>query len=95
MMARREAGHQPSAEPAPSAIEEVPALPPLPQFVRMLPNGGHDLTTALIDQLGLRADRADDVKRRYGIRAESSDPQSEFVARVNAEGARDIGHRGP
>jgi type IV pilus assembly protein PilM len=62
----------------------------VPQFVRMLPNGGHDLTQALVDSLGLRADRADDMKRRYGIRGDASDPQSEFVARVNAEGARDI-----
>lgn len=62
----------------------------VPQFVRMLPNGGHDLTQALVDQLGLRVDRADDLKRRYGIRADPADPQSEFVARVNAEGARDI-----
>ena len=62
----------------------------VPQFVRMLPNGGHDLTQALVDQLGLRADRADDMKRRYGVRGDAADPQSEFVARVNAEGARDI-----
>lgn len=62
----------------------------VPQFVRLLPNGGHDLTTALVEQLGLRADRADDMKRRYGVRSDLADPQSEFVARVNAEGARDI-----
>ncbi|MGN6446638.1 type IV pilus assembly protein PilM [Amnibacterium sp.] len=62
----------------------------VPQFVRLLPNGGEDLTTALVDQLGLRADRADDMKRRYGIKADPSDLQSDFVARVNAEGARDI-----
>ena len=62
----------------------------VPQFVRLLPNGGHDLTAALIEQLGLRADRADDVKRRYGVKPDAADPQSEFVARVNAEGARDI-----
>ncbi|WP_375389758.1 type IV pilus assembly protein PilM [uncultured Amnibacterium sp.] len=62
----------------------------IPQFVRMLPNGGNDLTTALVDSLGLRADRADDMKRRYGIKSDPADPQSEFVARVNAEGARDI-----
>jgi type IV pilus assembly protein PilM len=62
----------------------------VPQFVRLLANGGHDLTTALINQLGLRADRADDMKRRYGITADPTDLQSDFVARVNAEGARDI-----
>jgi type IV pilus assembly protein PilM len=62
----------------------------VPQFVRLLPNGGHDLTTALIEQLGLRADRADDMKRRYGITSDPADLQSDFVARVNAEGARDI-----
>ncbi len=62
----------------------------VPQFVRLLPNGGHDLTTALVEQLGLRADRADDMKRRYGVKSDLADPQSEFVARVNAEGARDI-----
>jgi type IV pilus assembly protein PilM len=62
----------------------------IPQFVRLLPNGGHDLTNALIEQLGLRADRADDMKRRYGVKPDLADPQSEFVARVNAEGARDI-----
>lgn len=68
----------------------VIAIEGVPQFVRMLPNGSHDLTQSLVDHLGLRADRADDLKRRYGIRADPSDPQSEFVARVNAEGARDI-----
>ena len=62
----------------------------IPQFVRMLPNGGHDLTAALVDSLGLRVDRADEMKRRYGIKSDPADPQSEFVARVNAEGARDI-----
>jgi type IV pilus assembly protein PilM len=62
----------------------------VPQFVRMLPNGGNDVTQALVEQLGLRADRAEDMKRRYGIRSDASDPQSEFVARMNAEGARDI-----
>jgi type IV pilus assembly protein PilM len=62
----------------------------IPQFVRLLANGGHDLTTALIEQLRLRPDRADDMKRRYGVRPDPADPQSEFVARVNAEGARDI-----
>lgn len=62
----------------------------VPQFVRMLPNGGRDLTAALVDSLGLPMDRADEMKRRYGIRTDPSDPQSQFVARVNAEGARDI-----
>lgn len=62
----------------------------VPQFVRLLPNGGQDLTAALVDQLKLPADRADDMKRRYGIRPDPSDLQSAFVARVNAEGARDI-----
>lgn len=73
-----------------SSTSVVVAQAGVPQFVRMLPNGGNDLTQALVDQLGLRVDRADDMKRRYGIRGESTDPQSEFVARVNAEGARDI-----
>lgn len=62
----------------------------VPQFVRMLANGGHDLTNALIEQLGLPVERADEMKRRYGVRPDPADPQSEFIARVNAEGARDI-----
>lgn len=62
----------------------------VPQFVRMLPNGGSELTAALVEKLGLPADRADDMKRRYGIRPDPADPQSDLVAAVNAEGARDI-----
>lgn len=62
----------------------------IPQFVRMLPNGGADLTAALVERFGLSAHRADELKRRYGIRPDPSDPQSDLVAAVNAEGARDI-----
>ena len=62
----------------------------VPQFVRMLPNGGHDLTAALVDSARAprRPRRRDEAPLRH--QSDPADPQSEFVARVNAEGARDI-----
>jgi type IV pilus assembly protein PilM len=61
-----------------------------PQFVRMLPTGGSDLTAALSEQLGVRPDRADELKRRIGLIADPSDPQTSMVAEISAENARDV-----
>lgn len=62
----------------------------VPQFIRMLPNGGQDLTASLIEQLGVRPDLAEDLKRRIGVVAHEDDPQSTPVARIVGEGAREI-----
>lgn len=62
----------------------------VPQFIRMLPTGSRDLTQALADRLGVRPDEAEELKRRIGITADEDDPESVAVARVNAEGARDV-----
>ncbi|MFD1721175.1 type IV pilus assembly protein PilM [Amnibacterium endophyticum] len=62
----------------------------VPQFVRMLPSGGNDLTAALADRLGVRADRADELKRRFGLVADEEVPESRLTADVSAEAARDL-----
>jgi type IV pilus assembly protein PilM len=56
----------------------------------MLPNGGADLTGSLVDRLGVRPDRADELKRRIGLIADPDDPEAGVVAAVSAESAQDI-----
>lgn len=62
----------------------------VPQFIRMLPSGSQDVTAALADRLGVRPERAEELKRRIGVLADESDPLTADVARINADSARDV-----
>jgi type IV pilus assembly protein PilM len=53
-----------------------------PQFVRILPMGGHDVTDALIAGLGIDEAEAEGVKLRTGLSPESGPLPSEGAARL-------------
>ncbi len=44
------------------------------RFVRLLPRGGADFTTALADGLGVETEQAEDLKRRIGVQPEGGAP---------------------
>ncbi len=46
------------------------------RFVRLLPRGGVDFTSALVDGLGIDRDDADELKRRVGVQPEGSPPEA-------------------
>ena len=62
----------------------------VPQFIRLLPSGGADLTSALADRMAIRADRADELKRRFGLVSDAGDLDSTAVATISTEAARDL-----
>jgi len=62
----------------------------VPQFIRMLPAGGDDLTATLAQRLDLRADRAHELKHRYGLVADPADLDSTAVAAVGVDSAKDL-----
>ena len=51
----------------------------VPQFVRIIPAGGEDVTRALQSSLGLNADDAGSAKRRLGLSAEVGPADSEIA----------------
>jgi type IV pilus assembly protein PilM len=62
----------------------------VPQFIRVLPSGGAELTTALAERMGVDASRAEEVKRRVGLVPDTADPESTIVARINRENADEL-----
>ncbi len=62
----------------------------VPQFVRMLPSGGNDLTQAIGDRTGVRADRAEELKRRFGTVSDPDEPDTRLSSSVCAEAAGDL-----
>jgi type IV pilus assembly protein PilM len=50
----------------------------VPQFVRIIPTGGHDLTRALVDGLDVTPEAAEQIKRRVGLLEVPSAPSSSF-----------------
>ncbi len=46
------------------------------RFVRLLPRGGGDFTSALVDGLGIDRDEAAELKRRVGVQPEGSPPEA-------------------
>ncbi|MBG6213156.1 type IV pilus assembly protein PilM [Cryobacterium sp. CAN_C2] len=56
----------------------------VPQFLRLIPAGGGDLTQALVLRLGITADDADALKRSLGLGV-STDPESQAAATVISE----------
>ncbi|MGN6742080.1 MAG: type IV pilus assembly protein PilM [Amnibacterium sp.] len=62
----------------------------VPQFIRVLPSGGAELTTALAERMGVDVAQAEEVKRRVGLLPDPRDPESPMVARVNRESADEL-----
>jgi type IV pilus assembly protein PilM len=62
----------------------------VPQFIRVLPSGGAELTTALAERMGVDPAHAEEVKRRVGLVPDANDPESTIVARVNRENADEL-----
>ena len=49
----------------------------VPQFVRLIPNGGSDLTQALADRLGVDTTLAESLKRSMGIAPSGTPPENQ------------------
>lgn len=63
----------------------------IPQFVRMLPTGGADLTEALAERLGVRRERAEELKRRIGLNGPAdAAPESTTVTTMGRDSAREF-----
>jgi type IV pilus assembly protein PilM len=62
----------------------------VPQFIRMLPTGGADLTAALAERHDLKLDRADELKRRHGLLVDETDLDARAIAATSAEVAKDL-----
>jgi type IV pilus assembly protein PilM len=61
----------------------------VPQFVRIIPAGGYDLTSSLRSTLEIDTAEAEAIKRRLGLRADLSQPEDrasmEVIYRVTGE----------
>jgi type IV pilus assembly protein PilM len=61
----------------------------VPQFVRIIQNGGEDVTNALVQQLGLEPAQADQVKRGFGLATSGVSPEwrpaVETIARTTGD----------
>jgi type IV pilus assembly protein PilM len=57
----------------------------VPQFVRIIPNGGDDLTAALARRLNVTVEQAEAMKRAIGISTASDRPEERNVASVTLE----------
>jgi type IV pilus assembly protein PilM len=62
----------------------------VPQFIRVLPSGGAELTAALAERMGVEPARAEEVKRRVGLVPDTRDPESTIVARINRESTDEL-----
>jgi type IV pilus assembly protein PilM len=62
----------------------------VPQFIRMLPAGGADLTAALAERLEVAPDRADELKRRFGLIPDEADLDSRAIAGASFEAAKEM-----
>ena len=57
----------------------------VPQFVRIIPTGGDDLTTALSTRLGIPMENADALKRSTGLAATANSAEQAEVLRIMFE----------
>lgn len=57
----------------------VVTLAGVPQFVRLIPAGGGDLTQAMVLRLGVTADEAEGLKRTIGLAPAAENPQAEAI----------------
>lgn len=62
----------------------------IPQFVRIIPAGGEDLTRALMARLGLERDRAERVKADIGLASGSVPPEDRAAVEVIYEVTREL-----
>ena len=65
-----------------SATTVVIATQGVPHFLRIIPAGGDDLTTALAQRLEIGAEQADSLKRGVGLRTRVDDPQYQYPMEV-------------
>jgi type IV pilus assembly protein PilM len=63
-----------------STTSVVIAKDGVPQFVRLIPAGGHDLTNALATRLGIDAGVAEDLKRSLGLASPGEVPEHHRAA---------------
>lgn len=72
-----------------SATTIVIAMQGVPQFLRIIPAGGDDLTTTLSQRLEIGLEQADGLKRGIGLRTKVDDPQyqrpMEIINEVTSE----------
>lgn len=68
----------------------VVAADGVPQFVRIIPTGGADLTESLATRLELDIDEAERIKRHYGIVASVASPEERTVAKAIIESVGDL-----
>ena len=47
----------------------------VPQFVRIIPNGGNDVTAALVSRFDIADAQAEQVKRGFGLTQDNSSPE--------------------
>lgn len=62
----------------------VIAVDGVPNFVRIIPAGGHDVTQALIADLGVDAQRAEELKRRIGLETPEAGPEEQRAVEQHA-----------
>ncbi|AWB87227.1 type IV pilus assembly protein PilM [Mycetocola zhujimingii] len=65
-----------------SATTIVIATNGVPQFLRIIPAGGDDLTTALAQRLETTPEQADGLKRGLGLRTSVDDPQYQYPMEI-------------
>jgi type IV pilus assembly protein PilM len=73
-----------------SATTIVIAVQGVPQFLRIIPAGGDDLTTALAQRLEIAPEQADGLKRGIGLRTRVDDPQYQYPMEVINEVTSDL-----
>ncbi len=62
----------------------------VPQFVRIIPTGGDDLTNALSTRLNISVEEAEVVKRTIGMSLSEADPEKHDAAAVMFEVTREL-----
>jgi type IV pilus assembly protein PilM len=73
-----------------SATTIVIAIQAVPQFLRIIPAGGDDLTTTLSQRLEIGPDQADALKRGIGLRTRVDDPQYQYPMEIINEVAGEL-----
>lgn len=68
----------------------VVATAGVPQFVRIVQNGGEDVTTALVSRLGVDRSQADQIKRGLGLATQGVTPQWQPAVDTIAQTSGDL-----
>jgi type IV pilus assembly protein PilM len=62
----------------------------IPQFVRIIPSGGDDITAALSSRLDIDAENAEQIKRAFGLNPEAASPEWRPAIEVIREVSSDL-----